>query len=162
KHRYTYHDLYRRSTRLMNVLRGLGVERGDRVGTFMWNDYRHLELYFAIPALGAVTHTLNVRLFAEQLVYIINHAEDKVIFVDATLLRLLEPLASQLKTVRHYVVVSEEGGTPETSLAPVSDYETLMAEAGESAEFPELDEREACGLCYTSGTTGNPKGALYT
>jgi len=118
KHRYTYSDLYRRTVRLMNVLRGLGVGRGHRVATFMWNDYRHLELYFAIPSLGAVTHTLNIRLFADQLSYIVNHAEDMVIFADATLLGPLEEIAPQLKSVRQYVVVSEEGKMPETSLSP--------------------------------------------
>ena len=162
KHRYTYSDLYRRTVRLMNVLRGLGVGRGHRVATFMWNDYRHLELYFAIPSLGAVTHTLNIRLFSEQLSYIVNHAEDMVIFADATLLGPLEEIAPQLKSVRQYVVVSEEGKMPETSLSPLADYETLMAAAEDDEDFPELRETDACGLCYTSGTTGKPKGALYS
>ncbi|MCH9045681.1 MAG: long-chain fatty acid--CoA ligase [SAR324 cluster bacterium] len=162
KHRYTYSDLYRRTVRLMNVLRGLGVGRGHRVATFMWNDYRHLELYFAIPSLGAVTHTLNIRLFSEQLSYIVNHAEDMVIFADATLLGPLEEIAPQLKSVRQYVVVSEEGKMPETSLSPLADYETLMADAEDDEDFPELSETDACGLCYTSGTTGKPKGALYS
>ena len=162
KHRCTYSDLYRRTVRLMNVLRGLGVERGHRVATFMWNHYRHLELYFAIPSLGAVTHTLNIRLFSEQLSYIVNHAEDMVIFADASLLGPLEEIAPQLKSVRQYVVVSEEGKMPETSLSPLADYETLMADAEDDEDFPELSETDACGLCYTSGTTGKPKGALYS
>lgn len=162
KHRYTYSDLYRRTVRLMNVLRGLGVGRGHRVATFMWNHYRHLELYFAIPSLGAVTHTLNIRLFSEQLSYIVNHAEDMVIFADASLLGPLEEIAPQLKSVRQYVVVSEEGKMPETSLSPLADYETLMADAEDDEDFPELSETDACGLCYTSGTTGKPKGALYS
>ena len=107
RHRYTYADLYQRTVRLMNVLRGLGVKPGDRVTTFLWNDYRHLELYYAIPALGAVTHTLNVRLFPEQLTYIINHAEDTVLFVDESLLKAVEAIAPELKTVRTFVVVAE-------------------------------------------------------
>ena len=162
KHRYTYSDLYRRTVRFMNVLRGLGVGRGHRVATFMWNHYRHLELYFAIPSLGAVTHTLNIRLFSEQLSYIVNHAEDMVIFADAALLGPLEEIAPQLKSVRQYVVVSEDGKMPETSLSPLADYETLMADAEDDEDFPELSETDACGLCYTSGTTGKPKGALYS
>jgi len=162
RHRYTYADLYRRTVRLMNALRTLGVKPGDRVATFMWNDYRHLELYYAIPSLGAVTHTLNGRLFAEQLVYIINHAQDTVIFVDESLLQPLEQIAGQLKTVQRFVIVSENGQVPKTTLAPTADYETLLAGADDHVEFPERDERTACALCYTSGTTGNPKGALYS
>ena len=162
RHRYTYADMYRRTVKLMNALRKLGVKPGDRVATFLWNDHRHLELYYAIPCLGAVTHTLNVRLFADQLTYIINHAEDTLIFVDESLLKALEQIAPHLKTVQRYIVVSEGGKTPQTSLAPLADYETLVAEADDAEGFPELDEHTACGLCYTSGTTGNPKGALYT
>jgi fatty-acyl-CoA synthase len=162
RHRYTYADLYRRTVRLMNALRKLGVKPGDRVATFLWNDHRHLELYYAIPCVGAVTHTLNIRLFADQLTYIVNHAEDTLVFVDETLLKPLEEIAPGLKTVRRYVVVSESGRTPQTSLAPLGDYETLLAEADDTEDFPELDERTACGLCYTSGTTGHPKGALYS
>jgi acyl-CoA synthetase (AMP-forming)/AMP-acid ligase II len=162
RHRYTYADWYRRVTRLMNALRKLGVKPGDRVATFLWNDHRHLELYYAIPCLGAVTHTLNVRLFADQLSYIVNHAQDTLIFVDESLLKTLEPLAPQFKSVRRYVIVSETGRTPQTTLAPVADYETLMADAEEREDFPQLDEHTACGLCYTSGTTGHPKGALYS
>ncbi|HEX9841439.1 MAG TPA: AMP-binding protein, partial [bacterium] len=162
RHRYTYADLYRRTVRLMNALRKLGVKPGDRVATFLWNDHRHLELYYAIPCVGAVTHTLNIRLFADQLTYIVNHAEDTLVFVDETLLKPLEEIAPGLKTVRRYVVVSESGRTPQTSLAPLGDYETLLAAVDDTEDFPELDERTACGLCYTSGTTGHPKGALYS
>jgi fatty-acyl-CoA synthase len=162
RHRYTYADLYRRTVRLMNALRKLGVKQGDRVATFMWNDYRHLELYYAIPSLGAITHTLNVRLFADQLTYIVNHAEDTLVFVDESLLEPLEAIAPELKTVRRYVIVSEGGHTPQTRLAPTADYETLLAEADGHEEFPALDERLACAMCYTSGTTGSPKGALYS
>ena len=162
RHRCTYGDLYRRTVRLMNVLRTLGIKPGTRVATFMWNHFRHLELYFAIPSLGAVTHTLNIRLFADHLTYIVNHAEDEVIFVDASLVKTLEEIAPALKTVRLYVVVSEEGALPETTLSPLADYETLVSAAGEGEDFPELDEQAAAGMCYTSGTTGPPKGVVYS
>jgi fatty-acyl-CoA synthase len=162
KHRTTYRGLYRRTLRLMNVLRRLGVQRGDLVGTFLWNDHRHLELYFAIPSLGAVTHTLNVRLFPEQLTYIVNHAQDAIVFVDETLLGPLEAIAPQLPSLRQYVIVGEGGARPQTTLSPVLDYETLMAGAEETEDFPALAETDACGLCYTSGTTGHPKGMLYS
>ena len=162
KHTGTYGELYARVMRLMNVLRGMGVKRGDRVATFAWNNQRHLELYFAIPCMGAVLHTLNIRLFPEQLAYIVNHAEDAVIFVEDSLLEPIEKLAPQLKSVRDYVVLTDKPELPQTSLAPVHHYEQLMAAAGEEEDFPEIDEHDASGLCYTSGTTGNPKGALYT
>ena len=162
RHRYTYHDLYERVVRLMNVLRKLGVKEGDRIATFMWNHFRHLELYFAIPSLGAVTHTINVRLSEEQLEYIINHAEDSLLFVDASLLQALEPMAGKMPTVRQIIVVTEDGVIPETSFDNVLDFEALMAQADDTVDFPEFDERTACGMCYTSGTTGNPKGVMYT
>ncbi len=160
-HRYTYADLYKRVKRLANVLLGLGVKKGDRVGTFAWNNYQHVEMYFGIPAIGAVCHTLNIRLFPEQLVYVVNHAEDKVIFVEATLLPLVERVVDQFKTVEHFVLVNAPKGV-ETKLPNVLHYEDLMAEADEDYEFPKLDENTAMGMCYTSGTTGNPKGALYS
>ncbi len=161
-HRYGYADLHTRSIRLMNVLRTLGVGKGDRIGTFLWNHHQHLELYFAIPSLGAVTHTLNIRLSEEQLAYIINHAGDSVIFVDASLLGALEAVAPQLESVRQYVIVGAEGGLPDTPLSPVDDFEELVAAADDRVDIPPLNERDACGLCYTSGTTGNPKGVLYS
>ncbi len=160
-HRYTYADFQKRVRKLANVLQRLGVKRGDRVATFAWNHYQHLELYFAVPCIGAVLHTVNIRLFPDQLVYIFNHAEDKLVFVDPSLIPLLERVADRLKTVEQYVVMGS-GAIPETSLAPVLAYEELMADAPEDFEFPDLDEWDALGLCYTSGTTGNPKGVLYT
>ena len=162
KHRYTYADMYQRVGRLMNVLRDLGVKRGDRVATFAWNHFRHVELYYAIPCMGAVLHTLNIRLFPEQLQYIVNHAEDSIIFVDASLLKPLEALAKTFKSVRQYVVITEDGKLPQTTLSPVVEFEALMAKASDKVEFPALSENEASGLCYTSGTTGHPKGALYS
>ncbi len=160
-HRYTYADWAKRVNRLACALQRLGVERGDRVGTLAWNTYRHLELYFAIPCSGAVLHTLNLRLPPDQLVYVVNHAEDKVIFVDASLVPLLDRIKDQLKTVKHFVVMSD-GAMPQTSLSPVSNYEGLLAAEPEEYPWPQLNENEAAAMCYTSGTTGNPKGALYS
>jgi fatty-acyl-CoA synthase len=160
-HEYTYADFYRRVKRLANVLESLGVQVGDRVATFAWNNFQHLELYYAAPGAGAVCHTLNIRLSPDQLAYIVNHAEDKVIFVDATLLPLFEPVAPQLRGVEHYVLFNAEHGIS-TTLPNVSFYEELMAGASEEYTWRSTDERLAMGLCYTSGTTGDPKGALYS
>lgn len=160
-HRYTYADLYKRVKRLANVLVHLGVKPGDRVGTFAWNNYQHLEMYYGIPGCGAVCHTLNIRLFPEQLVYVVNHAEDKVVFIDGTLLPLYERVADQIDCVRHYILINVDKGV-ETKLPNVSFYEELMAEADEDFEWAVTDENMAMGLCYTSGTTGNPKGVLYS
>ncbi len=155
-------ELSDRVDRLARALGSLGIEQGDRVGTFAWNNQEHLELYFAVPCTGAVVHTLNIRLFAEQLIYIVNHAEDRVIFVDASLVPVLEKLAPDLAGVEHYVIM---GGGPEQAgeLPNAIGYEELLARAGDGPfEYPELDERQAAALCYTSGTTGNPKGVLYS
>jgi fatty-acyl-CoA synthase len=160
--RMTFGQSGERIDRLARALTRLGVRQGDRVGTFAWNNQRHFELYFAIPCVGAVLHTLNIRLFAEQLTYIVNHAQDEVIFVDASLVPLLEPLAPTFETVRHYVVMGE-GDPDRGSLPNALSYEELLEEAGPGAhDYPELDERQAAALCYTSGTTGNPKGVLYS
>jgi fatty-acyl-CoA synthase len=158
--RATYGEVAERVDRLARALGRLGVEPGDRVGTFAWNNQRHLELYFAVPCVGAVLHTLNIRLFEEQLTYIVNHAEDKVIFVDDSLVRVLEKLAPSFDTVAHYVVMGDgDAGALPNALR----YEQLLEEAGAGAfEYPEVDERQAAALCYTSGTTGNPKGVLYS
>ncbi|MCZ6677871.1 MAG: long-chain fatty acid--CoA ligase [Candidatus Poribacteria bacterium] len=160
-HRYTYANLYGRVKRLANVLDKLGVEPGDRVGTFAWNNYQHLELYYAIPGSGAVIHTLNIRLFPEQLAYVVNHAEDKVVFIDATLLPLFEKVADEIESVQHYVLFNTDAGV-ETKLPNVSLYEDLMAEASDDYNWRVTDENTAMGLCYTSGTTGDPKGTLYS
>jgi len=161
KHVYNWGEFFGRVVRLMNVLRKLGVKPGDRVATFAWNHNRHLELYYAVPCMGAVIHTLNIRLFPEQLSYIVNHAEDKLIFVDDSLLKPIEALAGEFKTVEKYIVMGESGKF-ETSLSPVEEYEALMSAADDTEDFPEIDENDASGLCYTSGTTGSPKGALYS
>ncbi len=160
-HRYTYAELYRRACRLAHVLHDLGVCPGERVATFAWNSYRHLELYLAVPSSGAVVHTLNIRLFPEQIAFIVNHAEDKVIFVDDTLLPTLEALAPELRSVRAFVVMGD-GPLPATVLHPVHRYEDLLAGARDEFAFPRLDENDAAGMCYTSGTTGNPKGVAYS
>ncbi len=159
--RLSYAESYARICRLANGLRGLGVQSGDRVATFAWNSHRHFELYFAVPCSGAVLHTLNIRLFPEQIEFIVNHAQDSVIFVDDTLLAALEPLAARFKTVRAFVVMGD-GPLPASSLQPLLRYEDLLADAKPEYEFPRLDENSAAIACYTSGTTGNPKGVIYS
>ncbi|HEY2282520.1 MAG TPA: long-chain fatty acid--CoA ligase [Solirubrobacteraceae bacterium] len=163
--RMTFAESAERIDRLARVLTTrLGVRQGDRVGTFAWNNQRHFELYFAIPCVGAVLHTLNIRLFEEQLTYIANHAEDQVIFVDASLVPLLEKLAPSFETVRHYVVMGDPAHPGEHgSLPNALSYEELLEEAGPGGyDYPDVNERQAAALCYTSGTTGNPKGVLYS
>ena len=160
-HRYTYREWGKRTMQLANALANAGVQSGERVATFAWNNYRHLELYYAVPCMGAVLHTLNIRLFVEQLVYIINNAEDKIIFVDGDLVPLLEGFSRQLPTVKLYVIMGDaphSGGT----LQPSVDYETFIGERATTYDWPELDENAAAAMCYTSGTTGNPKGVLYS
>lgn len=160
-HRSNYKDLGKRSRQLASALQKLGVKQGDRVATFAWNGYRHLELYYAVPCMGAVLHTLNLRLSAVDLEYIINHAEDSIVCVDDELLPLLEKLAGKVPTVKHFIVMSDSGQYT-TSLSPVSNYEQLIASETCDFEWPEFDEDAPLGLCYTSGTTGNPKGVMYT
>jgi fatty-acyl-CoA synthase len=156
----TFAEVHERIDRLARALVRLGVEPGDRVGTFAWNNQRHFELYFAIPCLGAVLHTLNIRLFEEQLTYIVNHAEDRLIFVDDSLVPILEKLAPSFETVTRFVVM---GDGDAGSLPGALRYEDLLEEAGPGEfDYPEVDERQAAALCYTSGTTGNPKGVLYS
>ncbi len=155
-HRLTYGDFHERTHRLAHVLAKLGVERGSRVGSLCWNSHRHLELYFAVPSIGAVLHTLNLRLNEDQLAYIVNHANDDVIFCDASLLPVLARIRHLIPCVRAVIAL------PDEPHAEPLDYEALLAEApAEPYAWPELDEREACATCYTSGTTGNPKGVLY-
>ncbi|HLV97918.1 MAG TPA: long-chain fatty acid--CoA ligase [Ktedonobacterales bacterium] len=161
-HRYTYADFGRRATQLASALAKWGVKPGDRVATFAWNTYRHLELYFAVPCMGAVLHTLNIRLFADQLAYIANDAEDSIIFIDGDLIPLLEPLADQLPTVRQYVTMGEPSPKATGKLSPAIDYEEFLASGSEDYAWPKLDEQMACAMCYTSGTTGNPKGVVYS
>ena len=152
-------ELAERVDRLSAALSALGVRQGDRVGTLAWNTQQHLELYLSVPCTGAVLHTLNLRLPPQQLSYTIGHAEDRVVFVEDTLVPLLEPILEQLTCVRQWVVIGD-GDT--RSLDPVARYEELLAHATGGYQYPELDERQASALCYTSGTTGNPKGVLYS
>ena len=161
-HRYTYADFGRRATRLAAALHKAGVKPGDRVATFAWNNYRHLELYFAVPCMGAVLHTLNIRLFTDQIVYIANDAEDSIIFIDGDLIPLLEPLADKLTSVRLYVVMGTPSLKATGKLSPAIDYEEFLSSASEDFAWPKLDENMACAMCYTSGTTGNPKGVVYS
>ena len=160
-HRCTYRDLKGRVNRLCNALAGLGVGKGDRVGTFGWNTYRHLEAYFAPPTMGAVTHTTNIRLSPDDLTYIVNHAGDKVMLVDPDLVPILEPLAPRLENVEHFVIMTGDSGF-QTSLPSAHIYEELMDAASDRYESPPLDENDPAGLCYTSATTGRPKGVTYT
>ncbi len=159
--RYSYADFHRRVHAVAHILEQLNVQPGDRVGTLCWNSSRHLELYFAIPCYGAVMHTLNLRLPSDQLAFIIQHAEDKVIFVDASLASILEPIRDQIPCVQHFVIVPDEARA--TTLAPSSDYEQALENApSRPYAWPRLDENAAAATCYTSGTTGNPKGVVYT
>jgi fatty-acyl-CoA synthase len=161
-HRYTYADAHVRARKLANALARLGVQRGDRVGTLAWNGYRHFELYYAISGIGAVTHTINPRLFPEQVSWIANHAEDRVLFFDLTFLPLIEQLAPQCPTVKAWVAMTDRAHMPASKIPGLLCYEELLAAESDQYEWPQLDENSAAALCYTSGTTGNPKGALYS
>ena len=155
----SFGDVAERSERLASALTRLGVGDSDRVGTFLWNNQTHLEAYLGIPAMGAVMHTLNIRLFPEQLAYVVNHAEDTAIIVDASLIPLLGRVRDQLTTVK-YIIVAGQGDTE--SLGQTFEYDELLGAEEPGFDWPELDERQAAAMCYTSGTTGNPKGVAYS
>ncbi|TME23392.1 MAG: long-chain fatty acid--CoA ligase [Chloroflexi bacterium] len=161
RHRYTYAQFGQRVAQLAHALKELGVGASDRVGTLAWNNYRHLELYFAVPGAGAVLHTLNPRLFPEHLQYVINDAEDTVIFVDASILPALQRIADDIKGVKHFVVMTD-GPSPDGQLKPMLSYEDLLSGRPTSYPWPQIDERDAAAMCYTSGTTGKPKGVVYS
>ena len=160
-HRQTLKATWDRANQLAHALAGVGVKPGDRVASFMWNNYRHLELYQAVPSMGAVLHTLNIRLSPTDLEYIINHAADKVIVADEDLLPLLEPLVDKMPTVER-IIICRHGEGGETSFASTDDYEDFISGQGTEYDWPEIDENAPMGLCYTSGTTGKPKGVMYT
>ena len=161
-HRYTYKDAYARIQQLAHALTALGVGNADRVATLAWNGHRHLELYYAISGIGAVCHTVNPRLFPTQVEYILNHAEDRIVFVDLTFVPLLESLAPKLKHAKTVVIMTDAAHMPKTTLPDVLCYEDLIAGKPTAFAWPTFDEWSASSLCYTSGTTGNPKGVLYS
>lgn len=161
--RYTYAEYAKRTRRLASVLQNLGVKKGDRIGTFAWNHHRHLEAYFAIPCLGAVLHTINIRLSPEHITYIINNAEDQFLLIDKDLVPVIEKVQANLNNVKGYIIMSDEFGVPATSLSPAYSYEDLLKEGDPSFVFPaDINESDILGMCYTSATTGDPKGVLYT
>ncbi len=157
-HRHTWAQIYERAAQLAHALARLGVKPGDRVATLAWNQHRHLEAYFAVPMMGAIVHTLNLRLHPTELAYIARHAEDSVILVDASLTPLLEQFVAGVPSVRHVVVMPDAGKTPVGKL----DYEAILAPEPTEYDWPRLDENAACTICYTSGTTGNPRGVVYS
>jgi acyl-CoA synthetase (AMP-forming)/AMP-acid ligase II len=162
-HRYTYRDLARRSRSMANTLAALGVRFGDRVATLAWNGYRHMELYYGASGSGAVLHTLNPRLHPDQLVWIADHAEDQILFFDLSFLPLIEAVASRVKTIKTFVAMTDRAHMPASSkVANLLCYEDLLDGASSEFTWPSFDENTASSLCYTSGTTGNPKGALYS
>ena len=160
-HRQTLKTTWDRANQLAGALNDYGIEIGERVASFMWNNYRHLELYQAIPSMGAVLHTLNIRLGSTDLVYIINHAQDRIIFADEDLLPLLEPLIEKIPCVE-LIVICRHGEGGESSFPNLADYEEFISNADSHYDWPDIEETSPMGLCYTSGTTGKPKGVMYT
>ena len=161
RHRYTVSDCIGRAKKLANALQRLGLAAGDRIGTLAWNDYRHLEAYYGISGAGYVCHTINPRLFPPQIVYIINHARDRWILLDPVFVPLLESIGGEIPDVEGFVILTDTAHMPQTTLANAVSYESLIDGESEDFVWPELDERTASALCYTSGTTGEPKGVLY-
>src|SRR5207249_1479402 len=161
-HRYTYRDAHARARRLAGALQRLGVRPGERIATLAWNSYRHFEIYYAVAGSGTVIHTINPRLFPDQITYIANHAEDQYVFFDLSFAPLLEKLAPLLKTVKGYVAMCASEAMPKANIPDLLCYEALLEKEKADFQWPSFDERTAACLCYTSGTTGNPKGALYS
>ncbi len=161
-HRYTYRDAHARARKLAGALQRLGVQPGERIATLAWNSYRHFEIYYAVAGSGTVIHTINPRLFPDQITYIANHAEDQYVFFDLSFAPLLEKLAPLLKTVKGYVAMCAPEAMPKANIPDLLCYEALLEKEKADFQWPSFDERTAACLCYTSGTTGNPKGALYS
>jgi len=161
-HRYTYADAFKRTRKLANALQALDLEKGDVVATMAWNDHRHFELYYAISCSGMVCHTINPRLFDEQIEYLVEHAEDKWLFIDPIFVPKLEKLQEKMPHLQGFVILTSEDNMPETSLRNAQCYETQIEKYDDKFEWPEFDENTASALCYTSGTTGNPKGVVYS
>ena len=161
-HRCSYSQAHRRAKRLAQALARLGVKEGDRVGTLAWNGYRHFEIYYGVSGTGAVMHTINPRLFPEQLAFILGHAEDKYVFFDLTFVALAEKLAPACKSVKGWVAMTDRAHMPKANVPNLLCYEELLEREDGDYEWPEFDEWTAAGLCYSSGTTGNPKGVLYS
>ena len=161
RHRYTYGDFALRAKKLAQALGKLGIKKGDPVGTLAWNGYRHLELYYGVPGTGAVCHTLNPRLFPKQIAWVINHAEDKALFFDLTFLPLVQDLEKDLSTVKHFVVMAAREHMPKSLPTHYLSYEELLESEDGNYSWAELDENDAASLCYTSGTTGDPKGVSF-
>ncbi len=158
----TYGDIYKRIKKLANALQSLGVKQGDRVATLAWNTDRHLELYYAISGIGAICHMVNLRLADEELIYILNHAEDRVLFFDRDLSDTVTRIAPHLETVEHFSIMTDNASLPDVAPDTSVDYESLIAEEADTFDWPAFDENTASSMCYTSGTTGNPKGVLYS
>ena len=161
-HRYTYREAHRRTCRLAHALKRLGVGDGDRVATLAWNGYRHFELYYAVSGIGAIVHTVNPRLFPEQLVYIVNHADDAYLFFDINLAPLVEKLAAACPGVKGWIALTDRAHMPAIKVPNLLCYEELLDAESDAFDWPVFDENTAAGLCYTSGTTGNPKGVLFS
>jgi fatty-acyl-CoA synthase len=161
-HRETYAELHMRARKLSQALQSLGMGKQDVIATLAWNTHRHIEAWYGITGIGGVYHTLNPRLFAEQLVYIINHAEDKMIFTDLTFVPVLEAIEAEIPNVKGIIIMTDAAHMPDTSLKNVHCYEDLIDSQSGDFNWVEVDERAPCGICYTSGTTGNPKGVCYT
>ena len=161
-HRYSYADAHIRSRRLANALAALGCQNGDRIATIAWNGYRHVEIYYAVSGMGAVCHTMNPRLHPSQVAYILNHAEDKYVMVDLTFLPLIEAVAGQVPALKGVIVMTDRDHMPDSKLPNVLCYEDLVNAHSDDFDWPSFDENTASSLCYTSGTTGNPKGVLFS
>jgi len=162
-HRYTYAQAGRRTQQLANALIRRGIKPGDRIASLAWNTHRHFEMFYGVSGMGGVLHTVNPRLFVDQLVYLINHAEDRMLFLDAATLPIVEEIAPRLTTVTDYVMMTGRERMPvKTSLAKLLCYEELIEAETDRYEWPQFDERAASTLCYTSGTTGDPKGVVYS